>query len=145
MLSFPVFVSQNSLAFPYPSFLRPFSASSSRPRLRTGGSSARYICLGGGRASARRPFPRPRNAASPEPSFSSFSFLPSRSVPKVFRIRTSSKRARNFFRIRTSKTRYLKFFRICSYEKTGGGGPLFQAEMDQRGLSGYALCLRVCP
>jgi hypothetical protein len=42
-------------------------------------------------------------------------------APKLFKIRTYEKRARNPSGICTSKTRDLKSFRIRTYRKTGGG------------------------
>src|SRR5271169_6035584 len=47
----------------------------------------------------------------------------SRPTTKARRIRIYEKCACNSFKIRTSKTQDLKPFRICTYEKTGEGGP----------------------
>jgi hypothetical protein len=141
MLSFAVFVSQNSLAFPYSSFPRPLFVSNPRSRLRSGGSSARQLCLCSGRASARRPFPRPRHAASSNPCFSPFSFHRSRSAPNLFRIRIYEKSPCKPFGIRSFKTRHLKSFRIRSYEKTGGAPLSIQNRLTRFGK----LCRRVCP
>jgi hypothetical protein len=57
-----------------------------------------------------------------------FSFLPLLTThnslfTNSFRICSSAKHARKPFRMRSFKTRHLKSFRMCSYKKTGGGGP----------------------
>jgi hypothetical protein len=113
----PVFVSQNSLAFPYSSFLRPFSASSALPRLRSGASSARHLCLCSGRASARRPFPRPRHAPNLQ-THASLLFL---SFPLVL---------------------FLTSLESAFTKKPGVGAPLsIQNRLTRFGR----LCRRVCP
>src|SRR5580765_7003179 len=69
-----------------------------------------------------RTLPLHSNRCHPERREGS-AFLPILAT-KSFRIRTSTKCARNPFRIRTSKTQDLKLFRMNTYEITRGGGAL---------------------
>ena len=61
------------------------------------------------------------------PAHAQFSCLLTRRSPKLFRIRTSIKYARNSFRMNTSKTKDLKSIRMNTSKKTGEGVPVAQA------------------
>jgi hypothetical protein len=56
-------------------------------------------------------------------------------ITKSCKIRTFEKHTRNPFGIGSFKTQDLKPFRMCSYKKTGGGGPSTSSHLGQAGYS----------